>query len=1026
MKTKLNGFLTLILAFMVQITFAQQKTVTGMVSDASGPLPGVTVVVKGTDTGTQSDFDGNYTIKASSGDVLQFSYIGMNPIEKVVGNSNTVNVTMTESAEALEEVVVTALGITRKPKEMSYSVQSVKSDQLTKTKSVNVATSMVGKVSGLQVNTINNGVNPSTRVVLRGNRSLLGNNQALIVVDGFPSARGVLDRISPSDIQTVTVLKGANASALYGSDAANGVLIITTKKGNGKLNVTFDTSTTMENLAYLPKLQDEFGAGGFPDGTLYPLENVAWGPRYDGQLVDASETYDDGRVWQVPFTPIKDVHKNFFDTGLTFRNGITIGAGDETSDFLFSIDHSNVSGVVPKDKYNRTNVRLKASKEMGKFKVAGNFSFFRSHANTVGEGGRQGRPVYWNVLNTPLHIPLDQMKNWKDGEFTRNEVSYYRFYENPYFIIDTQREKSDYTEFTFISDFSYDFTDWLSASLKVGYTGGSSSSKREFGALTYDFHLADVYSEMDPYGASTADAVGTSTRVNSDFLLTFDKNVTEDINVKAIAGHNLKMTSSKRVNVSGDNLIVPDFYHVSTRTGELGGGEASLEQRKIGVYGDLTVGYKDWIYLNFTARNDWTSTLSSENNSYFYPGGGVSFVASNAFPNIVTDKGFSYLKASFNITKTGNDPAAYVANNIFFAPGNFPYGSTAGLSQSTQVADPGLSPEFTTSTEVGVEFALFHSRLNANITAYKTNSTDQLVGVNVSHASGSTRNFTNIGEIENSGLEIDLNGVVVKTDDFSFDLGINYSGYQSEVISLQEGVDELDIGGFSAAQVVAKVGESYPLLRTTSYLKDDSGRIIVDADGDPIQDTKNQIQGKTTPDYALGFNGTLKYKNWSLYAAMDYRTGHVFYNSLVDLLEFTGLSEHSATAGRQPFVFPNSSYDDGNGGYTPNNDRLTSGGGNAFWDSYNEVKENYVTDATTLKLREVALAYTFDQDWISSVGLTDITMSLFGRNLVTWLPAENSFTDPEFNFTSGNAVGVGTQSQTPPTRQFGVSLSIKF
>ncbi|SFS60402.1 SusC/RagA family TonB-linked outer membrane protein [Lutibacter maritimus] len=1027
MKTKFNGFLTLLLALVVQISFAQGKTVTGKISDASGPLPGVTVVVKGTKVGTQSDFDGNYSITANAGAVLQYSFIGMQTVEKTVGSSNVINVVMQESAEALEEVVVTALGIKRKPKELSYSVTSLKSDDITKTKAVNTATAMVGKVSGLQINTTNNGVNPSTRVVLRGNRSLLGNNEALIVVDGFPSARGVLDRINPNDIESVTVLKGANASALYGSDATNGVIVVTTKKGKGKLSVEYNTSYTAESVAYMPEFQEEFGAGGFPDGTLYPLENVNWGPAYDGRLVDASETLDDGSVWQVPFSPIKDRNKNFFNTGSTIRHGVTLSGGDETGDFLLSLDQTNTEGIVPKDTYNRTNFRLKASKKYNKLTVGGNLSFYRSHANLVGnEAGRQGRPVYWNVINTPLHLPLDQMKNWRTGQFTRNEVSFFRFYENPYFIIDTQREYSDYNEFNVLANANYEINDWIEATLNVGYTGSTNTFKRQFDAYTYAFHLAHVYSEMDPYGAKTADEISTSTRVNSDFLITMKKDITPDLNAKLTLGQNMRLNTYKAVNVSGENLIIPNFYNVSTRTGDLIGGESTSNYRKLGVYADFTLGYKQYLFLSATARNDWSSTLPVDNRSFFYPGVGVSFIATEAIPELVSDNGLSYLKANFNVTKTGSDPGVYATAGTYFAPANFPYGSIAGLSQSSRDPDPNLSPEFTTSIEGGFEYGLFKNRITGSVSVYKTNSVDQIIPVNVSLASGASSSLINIGEIENLGIEFDINTKIINSGDFSWDLGINYSGYKSEVISLADGVDELDIGGYASAQIVARVGEPYPLIRTTSYLRDDQGRVIVGDDGDPIQDSNLQTQGKTSPDYIIGLNTSFKYKNWNLYAVMDYRTGHVFFNSLVDALEFTGLTQHSVSANRQPFVFPNSSYSDGNGGYVANTNRLTSDGGNDFWDAYNDVKENYVTDATTLKLREVLLSYNFDNEVLGKIGIDNLSLGLFGRNLLTFRPKDNVYTDPEFNFTTGNAIGVGTQAQTPPTRQYGVNLTVKF
>ncbi|MBO0590101.1 SusC/RagA family TonB-linked outer membrane protein [Cellulophaga sp. E16_2] len=1037
MRIKYFLFLKIFLvSLMIQ---AQEKTITGTVTDQSNlPLPGASVIVKGSTTGTQTDFDGKYSINAKEGDILIFSYIGQKTVEKIAGASSTINTTLLEDAQALEEVVVTALGIERKPKELSYSVSTVKSDDVTKTKAVNVATVLVGKVSGLQVNTVNNGANPNTRVVLRGNRSLLGNNQALIVVDGFPSSRGVLDRISPNDIENISILKGANASALYGSDAANGVVVVTTKKGRGKLNVEYTTSFQFEDVAYMPELQDEFGVGGFPDGTLYPLENVNWGPRYDGRLVDASETLEDGTVWQVPFTPVKDNHKNFFNTGTTVRHGVTLSGGDETSDFLLSLDQTNVTGVIPKDTYNRTNVRLKASKKYNKLEVGGNLSFFRSHANLVGEGGRQDRPVYWNVLNTPLHIPLAELKNWRTGTYTRNEVSYFRFYENPYFIIDTQREETDYTDFNILTHAKYQFNDWISATLRVGYTGGTETFKREFGAFTYAFHVPNPYSELDPYGARTADRIENTSRVNSDFLLNFNKDLGQHFTTNLNLGHNTRLTTRKEVGVNGGDLIIPDFYNVSTRTGDLQGYEETELYRKIGVYADFTLGFNQYLFLNVTARNDWSSTLPENNRSFFYPGAGISFVASDAFSGIKGDKGISYLKASFNVTKTGNDPGIYATNASFVAPSDsnntydddsaysFPYGSTVGLSQSNRVPDPNLNPEFTTSIETGLEFGLFRSRLSGNITAYKTNSTDQIIPINVSTASGASSSLINIGEVENLGLEIDLNGKVLRTDNFSWDIGINYSGFKSEVISLADGVEELEIGGFDSAQIVAKVGEPYPLLRTTAYERDELGRIIVDTNGDPLQDSNNQTQGKTSPDYIVGLNTNIRYKNWNLYAVADYRTGHVFYNSIVDALEFTGLTQHSVSAGRQPFVFPNSSYSDGNGGYVANTNRLTSDGGNAFWDSYNEVKENYVTDATTLKIREIALNYSFDQEILNKIGLQNLSLGLFGRNLFTFRPKDNVYTDPEFNFTTGNAIGVGTQSQSPPTRTYGINLTAKF
>lgn len=1047
MRTKFSGILTLLLAFVVQISFAQEKTVTGTVTDGDGlPLPGVNIILQGTSSGTQTDFDGNYSIEVSIGDVLEFSYVGFETQEISIGQASTYDVSLQPDASELDEVVVTALGIERKPRELSYSVSSLDNEQLTKTRAVNTATAMVGKVSGLQVNTIGNGVNPNTRVVLRGNRSLLGNNEALIVIDGYQSTRGTLDRINPNDIQDITVLKGGNAAALYGSDAANGVIVITTKQGKGKMNVTFKTSQQFERVSYLPDVQDEFGVGGFPNGTLRPLENVNFGPRFDGRMVPASETLADGSAWMVPYSPEEDHFKNFFTTGSNIRNSVQISSGDEDSSILFSLDHSNVEGTVPNDAYNQTNARLNAMKKFGNLTVKSNFSFFRSHQNVVGTTNSPGqfRPLYFLVLNTPLHIPFADIKNWRDGRYTRNETSFFRFYENPYWSIDNNRNRTDRNEFTFINNFNYKFTDWISASLNVGYTNSNYNYKSTKGGYSYDFHVPDPYGEISAYEPSVTEEMYNFKRVNSDFIVNINKDFANDFNVNANLGQNVRVEDSKTIRVGGNNLILPNFYNISTRTGELTGSETTEEYRKFALYGDVTIGFKDFLFLSGSARNDWTSTLPKENRSFFYPSAGISFIPTTAFPNI---KGtLNYLKGSFNYAKVGNDPNPYQTNRRFYSAtyddylsGNtfaysFPFGSTAGLALSNQSPDPNLKPEFTTSLEASIEFGFFRGdRLSGSATVYKTNTTDQLTPIATSVASGATSYFTNIGEIENKGLEIDINGDIIKNDNFTWNLGINYTTNESEVIALQDGVDEIEIGGpyvdnsGYGAVVVAKVGESYPLLKTTDYARDDQGRVIVNANGDPTLDSDLKVQGKTTPDYIVGLNTTFSYKNFSLYAVADYRTGHVFYNNLVDALDFTGLTQHSVTSNRQPFIYPNSVYSDGNGGYIENTNRPTSGAGSGFWGTtYNNAKSNYVTDATVLKLREVSLSYTFNKNIVEKIGLTDLGLNIYGRNLLMLRPDENVYTDPEFNYDSGNAVGFGTQNQTPPTRQYGVSLTAKF
>ena len=406
MKTKFNGFLTLLLAFMVQISFAQEKTVTGTVSDASGPLPGVTVIIKGTKTGTQTDFDGKYSIKANVGKILQYSFIGMNTTEKVVGSSNEINVKMSDSAEALEEVVVTALGIKREKREVTYQTQKVSDESLTVVSPTRAASALAGKVAGLQINVQDNGVNPSSQIILRGLRSVSGSNSALIVIDGSVSTQGAFDDLNPLDIANISVLKGATAAALYGSNAGNGALIVTTKKGSfgGKLKIGINTSYTAETVAYLPKFQSEYGTGW--EGAYDAVENTNWGPRFDGTLRQVGPTFpaDYGLATQIiPYAPVKNNMLDFFETGDTFNNTVSLSGSNEDSSFYVSFGDQRSDGIVQNDSYVRNTVRVNASKKIGDVTLTANTSFFTDETDVVGVTG--------NIMNDTIsvsRINLDQ------------------------------------------------------------------------------------------------------------------------------------------------------------------------------------------------------------------------------------------------------------------------------------------------------------------------------------------------------------------------------------------------------------------------------------------------------------------------------------------------------------------------------------------------------------------------------------------------------------------------------------------
>ncbi|WP_298780007.1 SusC/RagA family TonB-linked outer membrane protein [uncultured Polaribacter sp.] len=995
-----------------KVAFLQEKKVTGVVSDISGSLPGVVIINKTTSIGVSTDFGGKYSIKAKAGDVLSFSFLGYKTVEKVVSSSsNIINVVLEEDVNSLNEVVITALGIKKSPKEITYAVQTLKTKDITATRAINPVTGMVGKVAGLQINTSTNGVNPITRILLRGSRSIAGNNRALIVVDGIPGSRlDDLEHLNPDDIESITILKGANAAALYGSGAVNGVVQVTTKSGEGKLAASYSHASEILTVAYLPKLQEEFGVG--VDGELVPLGNVNFGPRFDGRLVDISETYDDGRVLQAPYSPIKNRNKKFYDTGVTTRHGFTLSGGDaDKGSFFMSIGHANVAGVTPKNTYSKTNFRFKANKRYGRLKAGGNVSFTRENKNIAIGGRSEGGSIYSLLLQTPLHVPISKLKNWKTGEFSRNEVSFFRYTENPYFIIDSQRFDETTYEFALASDLAYEFSDALNATFKANYNSRSSGTTSRYGALTYEFQLSDAYRNPAEYGSYVDESQYFNYTFNTDFILNYKKELTDDFKLKANLGHNMFYKKFRTLKVGNTTSVSHTIYS------------------KMGFYTDATLAYKDYLFLYVSGRNDILSVLPKNSRSFFYPSAGLSFVASDAFPQIVSSKrGLSYLKLSTNIARVGGPGGTNGSTVLFKTADGFPYGDLSG-TEVHRLVDPFLTPEFTTSIEASLEFGLFNNRLITNITGFKTNTTDQIATIYTPRSSGSLQLLGNVGEVENLGLEIGLNGTVIKKKDFSWDLGINATNYKNEVISLANEVNHVVIGiapdNYSTI-ITAIVGDAYPYIVARDYERDDQGRVVVDDDGDPISGEIIR-QGQSTPKFIMGLNTTLKYKNLSLMANMTYRTGHIFYNGLARQLESLGLTEHGVSSNREPFVFPNSVYSDGNGGYVENTNRLTSGGGQDFFnDHYRNIGSNYINDATTLRLREVSLSYKFDKKVLNSIGLSELDLKLYGRNLFTFRPSGNVFADPEFSSYEGNAIGVSGSAQGTSTRQMGFSLNVKF
>ncbi|MCA8831335.1 SusC/RagA family TonB-linked outer membrane protein [Hymenobacter pini] len=1060
---------------LLQQAAAQNRQISGRVTDrATGQgLPGVTVLVKGTTIGVSTNSDGTYTISApASATTLSFSSIGFVAVERAIGDASTIDIGLANDSKVLGEVVVTgALGIQRQQQQVGYATATLDTKEVTQARVTNVTNGLAGKVSGLQIQTVNNGVNPSPRVTLRGNRSLLGNNEALIVLDGVITTNQVLGSLNPDDVESISVLKGANAAALYGSQASNGALIITTKKGGTSSQVTLSQTSQFESISFLPKFQDRFGPGantftstlpkftgdGTPDSdynTQYQgFENQQYGPRFDGSMQPFGEKLADGSVQMLEYKARPDEKRKFFNTGYQMQNGVTFSGGDEKTKFFASFQNVRNKGIVPKDRYDRNTFRFNASRELGRLTAGFNVSYSQGITD-VTTNTSQDNSVYWNIFNTTVMTPITDYKDWQNNKFANPNGYYNAFYYNPYFIIDTYRFKDRRNTIVGNIDLSYKFTDWLKLNYRLGTTNVDQSSISTQNKFTFNQYVRDHNTNKSGTGLNgyVQDVASSVQRTNSDLFATMDKTF-GDISVQAILGNNVQLLNSRYNTVSSTALATPDLFNLGNRIGNLAGSDAQFRTRLLAGYADLTVGYKDFIYLHGSGRYDNVSILNSDNRSFFYPGVDASFVFTNAFSALKDVSFLDYGKVRAGYTKVSQinlsnsagvgvaeTGGAYSLNSTYSLGTGFPFGSTASLTADNRLVVPNLVPETTRSFEAGVELSFLQRRVSGAFTYYKQRSENQTIPTSISIASGYSTILLNAGVVENRGVEADLNLTPVRLDNgFTWTVGGNFNYNNNEVISLPEGLSQLALTTGGNSQLYAIPGKPFPILKGTYYQRTEDGRVKMTTSQDPVTketryfplraaDTKEF--GNTQPKYRYGFNTSLTFKGLTLAGQGELRTGYVVYNSIGEDLDFTGGGQRSVTYDRQDFVYPNSAILGADGTtYVPNTSGLTPGGAE-FWAStaYNRgVAENYVTSGKFFKIREVSLAYALPTSLVSKVGFVKgASLNIFGRNIYTWVPKENIYTDPEFSFSNSNAIGINTNLQTPPTKFWGASLTASF
>ncbi|MGE9314809.1 SusC/RagA family TonB-linked outer membrane protein [Niabella sp. CJ426] len=1046
------------------LAFSQTRTVTGTVLDETGaPVPFASVSVKGAQTGVSADEKGNFSITVSPGAVLVITATGYTAAE-TAATGNTVSVVLKKGeGQVIEEVIVTtALGIQRQARSLGTAATTLNNSTITKGKAPNFQQALNGKVSGVNVSTVNSGVFEDAKINIRGIRSLTGNNQPLLVLDGQPVPLSFLSTIAPDDIESSTLSKSSASAALYGPDAVNGVIFVNTKRGTGSDKPIINYSTTVQaaRVAFFPKLQHEFGGGAgegydpYGNITYWPTENQLYGPRFDGSMRQVGPVLEDGTYQEFPYSnQFASDKKKFWNTGLTIQNQFSYAA----KNFYFGVTDANIKGLMPDDRNRRTAFRLNAGKEYNKFSIKYGVDYTLQNWDIVNESllpsvfassSSYVGSVLSAVLQTPDNVPLTRYKNWQSDKWSMYDNYWNDFALNPYWIIGNLRQKGTQHYFIGHADAAYDITDWLKANLKVSSTVSSQSFRNTTGAIEVSdwTHANRPSTQYTSNPGKVFDGSALSSRINLDYFLN-GKNDFGDINLQYVLGGSIRQDKSSSVGAGGNNQIVKGVYNVNLRLGEPTVGANSIFMNRLAsAYGSASVGYKNWAFVELTGRNDWDSRLSSKNWSVFYPSVSASLVLSDAISSLKNAHALSYLKVRGAYSKSGNvNLGAYALDPTYSQFSGFPYETTPGFTANNVDVDPNLSPEIVTTTEAGIELGFLRNRINFEATWFNQNNDDQILAVNRSPASGYSFYLTNAASFKNYGVELDLGLTpLVNIGKGKIDLKVNATYNDNKVTKTLNG-STISIGGSggfiqnsvssTGVSIVAEEGGHAFAFQGYDYKRDPAtGKVIVDAvTGLPDQAELTSNFGRTLPLWVVGATPTFSYGNLSFAMTWDYKTGHTYFAGVGADMDFSGISARSAAYGRQRFVFPNSVYwDEAQEKYVDNTNIMTQDGNYAFWTGGKTntlILTNYLSSAAAIRLREVNLSYTIPENLLGKVStvIKKLTVSAIGRNLFLFVPKSNQWGDPEFNYSStGNTYGVSSSYQSPASRFFGGSLSIQF
>ncbi|MGA0966019.1 MAG: SusC/RagA family TonB-linked outer membrane protein [Flavobacteriaceae bacterium] len=1002
-----NTFLCLFL-LSASFVFSQQRNISGSVTDDQGvPLPGATIIVQETNSGTTSDFDGNYTISAEDGQTLIISYVGYTSQQITVSNSSSYDVAL-KLGNALDEVVVTSLGIKRQKRELTYATQNVDSEGIDESRpNGNLVNSLQGKVAGISIQTTSQGVSSASKVVLRGNRSIAGSSQPLYIVDGVPLGGDITD-LSPDDIASISVLRGSNAAAIYGARANNGAIIITTKSGEaGAFSVNVNSTLTMETANILFDYQNEYGQGS--GGVFSSFSTDSWGPKLGG--AQAHWSFSPDIAGAIPYVANPDNVMDFFNTGMSLANNISVTSGSEKMTTYFGYTNDIRTGIVPGNELERHNINLKIDNNMldGKLKLSSRVNYIKSTIDN--------QLAQWESFDNPLRHAYRLPRNIRTQdaevfEFVDSSGNVKQNYwkpndnggANPYWTINRNLNEVLTDRVLGYTSLTYQFNDDLSLLVRSSIDNTNFTRESKF--------YNDSYIIADNGNYQTSNT--RSLEWNNDFLLTYDKDLSDDLSLNLNIGGNNRVNKSKGVNTNNGGLNAPNIFALSNAQ-NLTASQFISEREVNSLYGFGNLGFKNALFVDLTYRSDWSSTLPVENNRYDYYSAGLSAVISDfiTMPSFI-----DFLKLRGSLAEVGNDTNPYSLERL----ANLESGGFISLQTTAPASD--LRPEKTTSFELGFDTTFFNQRVNLDFTYYKSNSIDQLFRQDVPQASGVTSKFINGGDIQNEGIEAVLSVGLLTNTDFKWDVTFNYAANRSEVIRLAEGLDALSYGGDFMRRYQLDVGMPWGSIYSRGFERDAQGRVLMNANGTPVITSGQSVNiGNFNPDWLGGILNSFSYKNFNFRFLIDIRQGGEVVSFTKTLLASDGLLAETAIGRQGGIRFGTDVYTNETPASSP-----TAVDPETFWTSIggrnSPAGEAFVEDASNIRLREMSLSYGFGQSSLQNTPFENIKLSLVGRNL--FFLSNNASIDPEAIHGTATANDGYEAFSLPTTRSIGLNLKLGF